>query len=640
MATLEELQAIQNELDQPQVAGQSASVEELLAIQQELDQPEQAIQITGASPRTRRAQRLEQQSASELADLRFKAQQSGVPLARDLKEIGDAPELNQLSIPSFLASAGSLFTFDDEEVGKILESQVGATINRDVEGNLIATFPSGGTFAVSGIAQNIAKTVATIGAFTPAGRAATLPGLAGKSALTQTAIEAGQAATGGELEPSSIALATAAGPVAVKTIQGAKTAIGNLRNTFGIPATSAQAATAEAKPVVSSLFSNETPTKQSIRQIIESGADDGVVARKIINGAGKSVNDPLFRQLKTQGIDDGTIAAIKGASKADKTALGKMLDIIGKGFKNKLFSKKNRPSDIVGNSLVERVKAVRNINKQAGKDVNKAAINLKGQQVDLTDVSTQLNDDLAGFGIVPDGKKLDFSGSIFDSESLKGLKKPLQDLWADFQKIQANPDGLKVHRFKKLIDNLVDFGKSSDKPLTRDIENIAKRLRGNVNESLRGLSNEYRVANDRFSETIRALDDFQSAAGSKIDLTSPNADKSLGVLSRRLLSNVQSRVALMDSITQLESTAKKLGARIDDDIFTQVMFVDELESAFGNFAPTSLQGVTEKAIKGVASTVRRGPTEIAIDVAAKAAEKARGVSEENKLKLLRQLINR
>lgn len=599
-------------------------------------------------------QRARRREAIQLAELREQSRQSGVPLARDLEEIGSAPEMNQLSMASFLASAGSLFTFNDDEVGGILEKQLGATIDRDVEGNLVATFPSGGTFAINkpGIsAQDVAKGVATAGAFTPAGRAATIPSLAAKSALTQTAIEVGQAAVGGEIDPEDIAIAAAAGPVVVKTLQGAKSAISGLRNTFGLPTTarqaqpaaqagSQQAADLALEPIedvaprgkISAIFSNETPTKQTVRQIIESGADDGVVARKIIDGAGKVKADPVGKAAIRQGIDEGVVAAVKGSSSSDKAAFAKMLNIVERGLKNKRFASQNRPSDIVGDALVQRVKAVRNINKQARKDVNKAAFGLKGKRVDLDEVTTGFEDDLLGFGVVPSGKKLDFSDSVFESASLKKMQKPINDLWSDYQKLQANPDGFKAHQFKKLIDELVDFGNSQKEGLNRSIEDMAKGLRFNINQSLRGLSNEYRVANIKSSETIQALQDFQKAVGSTVDLTSPNADKALGTLSRRLLSNVQSRVRLMDSITNLERTAKNQGARIDDDIFTQVMFVDELEHSFGSFAPTSIQGIGEKV-------AARGAIEAGKEAVVEAV-KGQFVSEAKRLKVLKQLVGR
>lgn len=540
----------------------------------------------------------------------------------------------------FTEALATMTAFDPDEFGQILTaSDPNIGVVTTPEGERIAiNRQTDEAFSINKTGPSLLDAVQVGGAltaFSTAGAAKSILGRGAASAGTQAVIEAGQALKGGEFDEGQVVLAGVAGPVLEKTFQGAKSAIGSLRGSLNI---TPKAATA-ARPESASLFANETPTKQTVREIIEAGTDDGVVARKMIDGAGKIKNDPVGKALINQGIDEGTVAAIKGSSSADKTAFAEMLKVVETGLKNKRFASQNRPSDIVGKSLVDRVKVIRNINKQAGKDVNKAALGLKGKQADLTQVSANLEDDLLGFGIIPEGKKLDFSGSIFDSASLKQLKKPLQDLWTDFSKIKANPDGLKVHQFKKLIDNLVDFGKSSDKPLTRDIERVAKGLRGNVNESLRDLSNEYRVANTRFSETIGALDDFQAAAGSKIDLASPNADKSLGVLSRRLLSNVQSRVQLMDSIAQLESTSKRLGGRVDDDIFTQVMLVDELENAFGNFAPTSLQGVTEKAIKQTAGAIRRGPTEVAVDVAAKVAEKAQGINEANKLKLLKQLVD-
>jgi len=633
-------------------SGQQAEAQQQPEQQQEVAPQEVQPQQLGGG-RSGRGNRLRQERArtSEL----LKSFEAGDITSKDLTpneveqvraaRIEAIPEItgsfSQLSENlGFKEALATMTAFDPDEFGKILTaSDPNIGVVTTTEGERIAiNRQTDEAFSINKTGPSLLDAVQGVGAIaalTPAGAAKTIIGRGVAAAGTQAVLEAGQVAAGGDFNAEQVALAGVAGPVLEKTFQGAKSAIGSLRGSLNITPRAA----ASANPEAVSLFANETPTKQTIREIIESGADDGVVARKMINGAGKVKNDPVGKALINQGIDEGTIAAIKGSSSADKTAFAEMLKVVEKGLKNKRFASQNRPSDIVGKSLVDRVKVIRNINKQAGKDVNKAALGLKGKQADLTDVAVNLEDDLLGFGIIPDGKKLDFSGSIFDSESLKQLKKPLQDLWTDFDKIRANPDGLKVHQFKKLIDNLVDFGKSSDKPLTRDIENVAKRLRGNVNESLRDLSNEYKVANTRFSESIGALDDFQQAAGSKIDLTSPNADKSLGVLSRRLLSNVQSRVQLMDSIAQLESTAKRLGGRVDDDIFTQVMLVDELENAFGSFAPTSIQGVTEKAIKQGVGAIRRGPTDVAIDVAAKVVEKSQGINEANKLKLLKQLVD-
>lgn len=61
---------------------------------------------------------------------------------------------------------------------------------------------------------DILQTAATASAFFPASRSATLLGGAGKALLTETALQANQAALGGEFNPEEVAVATALGPLA------------------------------------------------------------------------------------------------------------------------------------------------------------------------------------------------------------------------------------------------------------------------------------------------------------------------------------------------------------------------------------------------------------------------------------------
>lgn len=141
--------------------------------------------------------------------------EGGVPLASNLEEIGMAPEMNEFSLPSFLASAGALFTFDDKEVGDILQKQLGAEVLQDAEGEYVAKMPSGGYFAINkpGMSgQDVIKVLGSMAAFTPAGRAGSLGGMAVGAAGTQAAIEAGQEVVGGEFDPETVALTGLAAP--------------------------------------------------------------------------------------------------------------------------------------------------------------------------------------------------------------------------------------------------------------------------------------------------------------------------------------------------------------------------------------------------------------------------------------------
>jgi hypothetical protein len=132
-----------------------------------------------------------------------------------------------------------------------------------------------------------------------------------------------------------------------------------------------------------------------------------------------------------------------------------------------------------------------------------------------------------------------------------------------------------------------------------------------------------------------------------MNLSGPNADKATGTLMRRVLSNAQSRITLLDSVDDIEKIAKKyerfkgeldptriegpFTSTLDDDLLGQVLFVDELDAVFGTTARTSLQGQVEQAVK-------QGPVGVAAEAVAKGAEKLRGINEENAFKSIKELL--
>lgn len=138
------------------------------------------------------------------------------PETQALPEWTGMPELNQMSMASFKTALGSLLSNPAETV-QILQSnfpQLG--VRQDAKGNYILkssvdqkeyVIPPG--FSMG----DIPRALGGVLAFTPAGRATTIAGAAGKAGLTQAGIEATQAVTGGEVSPTEIALATATGPV-------------------------------------------------------------------------------------------------------------------------------------------------------------------------------------------------------------------------------------------------------------------------------------------------------------------------------------------------------------------------------------------------------------------------------------------
>jgi len=381
-------------------------------------------------------------------------------------------------------------------------------------------------------------------------------------------------------------------------------------------------------------FQKSSALKRELETLFNSGSTDTVTARYMRNGAGKIVTDRNAKESIKQGFDEGVIAAVKGSSDTDKSKMLQMINVLERRRNNAVYSVTNRPSDIVGDSIASRIKAVNSAKISAGQQLDSVAESLKGQIVDVAQPVNTFLDDLRSLGVSFKNGKAVYADS--DLEGIGGAQNML-DLVIKRMRDTRTPDAYDAHRLKRFIDEQVIYGKSAT-GLGGKAESIVKKLRRNLDGVLDTNFPEYNRVNTQYSEARQALDGFQDAAGSKIDLLGDNSDKALGVLSRRLMSNIQSRVKLMDSLGEIESTARKYGGNFDDDIMTQVLFVDELESMFGASAKTSLSGEVAKGVKNAARVANQGMVMNVVEGAGHLLEKARGINEKNAIKAIRKVL--
>lgn len=380
-----------------------------------------------------------------------------------------------------------------------------------------------------------------------------------------------------------------------------------------------------------------SPAKQKIRDMIKSDPKSKEVVRYFIDGAGKVQKDKLAKEAIRQGFDDGVIAVTKGASKSDKAKMLRMINTVERGKKNALYAAQNRPADVVGDSLAKRVKYVQRVNKAAGQRLDKVAQGLKGKQVDYAPAVDQFVDDLQSLGVKfdPQTAKVNFQGS--DLEGLTGAQGIIRRVLGRMYNTKA-PDAYDIHRMKKFIDEQVSYGSKNAKGLAGKSESIVKSLRRNLDQTLDDAFPKYNDVNTRYADTREVLDGYQKAVGRSIDFNSQNADKALGTVSRRLLSNAQTRVQQMDMLSEVEAIARKYGAEFDDDIMTQVLFADELDRVFGPAARTSLQGDADKVAQRATRLATQSKLETAADVASGVTRKVRGVSEEKAMEAIRGVL--
>jgi len=345
-----------------------------------------------------------------------------------------------------------------------------------------------------------------------------------------------------------------------------------------------------------------------------------------------------------QGWKDGTVASIKAATDKDRNAMTRMLNIFKMGEKSESFRAMNRPADILGDTVQSRVDFLANSNQQAGKAIDRIAnTNLRGQFVNYDPAINSFLDELGTLGVRVEMDQNGVAKAILQGSDIQGDKAAQRILNTVLERLSTvkAPDAYGVHTAKRFIDTQVSYGKKNlANPLTSQAERAIKNLRRNLNESLGENFPDYKAANEKYADTITALDDLQKAAGTQIDFDSPNANKALGTAMRKLTSNYGTRANLIDSLDQANQVANKYGMKMDDNIVNQLIFVNELDRMFGAAAQTSLKGQVSEAMQTGLDIARGNAAKRAMDLVAEKAQNLRGVNKENAIKAMEEILKR
>lgn len=136
------------------------------------------------------------------------------PTTQALPDWASMPELNTFSMASFKSALGTMMSNPQETVQVIQANFPGVKVSQDEKGNFVLQSSiDGQMYAIKPGFQvsDIPRAAGAVAAFTPAGRATTIPGAIAGGAATQAGIEATQAATGGRFDTGEVALAGAMG---------------------------------------------------------------------------------------------------------------------------------------------------------------------------------------------------------------------------------------------------------------------------------------------------------------------------------------------------------------------------------------------------------------------------------------------
>ena len=354
------------------------------------------------------------------------------------------------------------------------------------------------------------------------------------------------------------------------------------------------------------------------------------------------VPDNAANATLKQGWKDGAVASIKAASNTDREKMQRMLNIYKAGEKSEKFRTLNRPADVLGDSVQSRINFLAKEQEKAGKAIDRIAkTRLRGKQVNFDPAINTFIDDLNQLGVQVAIDDKGVAKAILTGSDIQGDKAAQRILNATLERLSTTktPDAYGLHTAKRFIDTQVSYGKKNlASPLTAQAERVLKNLRRNLNQTIGDDVPVYQSANQKYAETLTALDDLQKAAGTQIDFESPNAALQLGTAMRKLTSNYGTRANLIDALDEVNKTSTKYGMKIDDDVINQLIFVNELDRMFGAAADTSLKGQMAQSIQTGADIARGGATQRAIELLAAGAERMRGINKENAIKSMEILL--
>lgn len=390
---------------------------------------------------------------------------------------------------------------------------------------------------------------------------------------------------------------------------------------------------------------------------VKRGTGDVEAAGYKLNPAdpeGPPIIDSKAHATMGQGFDPGFIAMLKAQDRQTKDQILKILRTAQKGQKNFEYRARNRPLNVVGQSLLDRINVVKKAKSEAGKDVGRTAQALKGQVVDPAPAVNGFIGNLQDMGVKYDPATAQFDFSQSDIRGLPKLQAPIKRIIKIMQDYPPGqmPDAHEIHTLKRIIDAGVNYAKQKQ-GLGGNAERVLKKLRRDLDGLLDGFSPEYDDANKRFSSAIDALNQMQDAVGRKIDFTSPNAASALGTKARTLASNYTTRVPLTDAIESMDGVVAQYATpsgknllegpnvtrnMLTDNLIPQVEAISQLERVIGTAATNSFFGDIEKAAQRATEAAGGSFGGLVTDTAKAASRKLKGQNEDRAIEYLIDLL--
>lgn len=394
-------------------------------------------------------------------------------------------------------------------------------------------------------------------------------------------------------------------------------------------------------------FGATTRAAQRVGQKLN--ADDSIIqrtARRIEDAFAKrdalKAQPPIVQTAAKTGISPETSHFILNSQPTDKQAFRSMLEMADNA--KKTLRPTSRPVEIPGRAIIERVRHIDTIRKIAGQDIGRVVREMPSTAFVPENALSTFRTGLEEMGItLARGGRLNFTQSaITGADEQRLLQRIAIDLKLGAPKSLVN--GGTSHTIRQRIFNMLNLGKQQGQ-LGSYSEVLANKTREalklDIIKNSGSKGQQYAQASERYAKTERALTDFYALIGKKWQGKSDELlSLRAGEVGNRILGNASANP--LDIIGRLEDIAKEFGFKGQNNPIDQLIFNDLLEDLLGSTQTRSLRGQVGRGVKDAGLD----PAGIATDVATanvpgmlkKAVDFARGITPEEQLRVLRELL--
>jgi len=312
---------------------------------------------------------------------------------------------------------------------------------------------------------------------------------------------------------------------------------------------------------------------------------------KTLDADGSLINNPRTKAaIKLLGDGDEAYSMAINFEKmnsATRAEVGKMLNSVQA---NKLsgdpkFINKNRPANVIGQTIAKSAKRLDDIKKGSGR--------LLGRIMELAD----------GKKTVDTAPARDAFIAALDEADIKVIRNADGNLVADTTRTLTNIDEVikgnklnnvliriqggkmsakEAHKIKRNIRELVSFDPNAPGAVkvSVEIENAVKKLASDLGDSVSEVSKPYAKQNKIFSESIDALKKADKALGKSLMIGDDLAEAKFGALSKRIATNLASKEQVIDMVNSLEEALITHGKPSNVDIERLVQTAGFVEDIF------------------------------------------------------------